>query len=126
GIQGSEQQPNEYTFSFLLGLLKEISAFGIQYFNIYSSKKLIVTKGRPIGKIIPKDFVVNQLHGNVSDFHCEILDNTQLRQYATIFYQTAIAIGNDLQIISKTDALDGADIKSLITTATSKFKPFIV
>lgn len=126
GHQGAESNVSEYTFSFLLGLLNEISSFGVQFFNTYSTRKLVITKGKPIGRVVPKAFVKNQLLGRFDEFQCEILDNSQLRLYATVFYHTAISINQELRGLLASKAFKGVDVQLLTQLATSRLKPYIV
>lgn len=126
GYQGVDGKASEYSFSFLLGLLNEIASFGVQFFNIYSTRKTVATRGKPAGRIIPKAFVRNQLLGRFDEFECEVLDNSQLRLFATVFYHTAISISSDLSKLGSSKALSGVDIQLLSKMASSRLRPYIV
>ncbi|WP_407507080.1 hypothetical protein [Vibrio parahaemolyticus] len=124
--QGIEGKSGEYSFSFLLGLLSELSSFGVHFFNIYSTRKKVNSKGKPQGRIVPKSFVKNQLMGKFDEFECEILDNSQLRLFATVFYHTAMSVSNDLSKLGASNALKGLDIQLLTKVATLRLKPYVL
>lgn len=124
--QGVEGRFGEYSFSFLLGLLSEISSFGAHFFHIYSTRKKVISKGKPHGRIVPKSFVKNQLIGKFDEFECEVLDNSQLRLFATVFYHTSKSVSNDLSKLGASTALKGVDVQLLTKVAASRLRPYIL
>ncbi|KHT53260.1 hypothetical protein RJ44_19880 [Alteromonas macleodii] len=126
GRTSIEDKPDEFSFTFLLGLLHEIANFGTHFFNIYSTRKRIASKGKPIGRVVPDSFVMNQLKGKYDLFECETLDNSTLRLFATVFYHTAASVLKELQSLSIDEALSGANAQMLGQRSMSRLKPYVV
>ncbi len=124
--QGVESKLGDYSFSFLIGLLAEISSFGTHFFNIYSTRKKIISPGKPRGRIDQIAFVKDQLAGKHNIFACEVLDNKQLRQFATVFYFTAMSIVNDLNQISSSNVFKGLDVVRLKKIVSNRLRPYVV
>lgn len=126
GLHGVVNAQSEYSFSFLLGLLNEISSFGVHFFNIYSTRKRISTRGKPIGRVVPTTFVRNQILGKYDEFECEVLDNYQLRLFATVFFHTAMSVTKELSFFDNSRTIKGLDIALLCKVASSRLKPYII
>lgn len=123
---GSTDIKSEYSFSYLLGLLSDLSNFGTHFFNIYSSRKRVISKGKPKGRIVPFSFVKSQLMGKFDQFECEVLDNSNLRLFATVFYHTAMSVSKELEFWTKTTAMSGIEAENMKKSVVAKLKPYIV
>lgn len=116
---------SEYSFAHLIGLLKEISNLSAGFVNIYSKKKLIKSKGSVRGRIISNSFVCNQLLGNLDLVESEILDNQEMKEYATVFYYTALSILERINSSSIDKAFKNFDSNALFNKVKSILKPYV-
>jgi len=114
---------NQFSWSFLLGLLDEINDFGVHNFLIFNSKKVLHGRTSIIGRPIAKSLVMNMTRGQFG-VDCEVLDNYRQRQYASLFFATAKSIYRDLNnwkaIIRRTDIRIGTTYNSI----SAKLKHF--
>lgn len=113
---------SEFGFSFLLGLIQDIADFSTQLLNVFSQRKKIVARGSPRGRINPVSFVRNQMLSKHDEFECMVLDNTRLREYATVFLQTVNMVKRDLDNIGIFSVIRAGETEAMVRSIQSMLR----
>lgn len=118
-----EQEENQFSWAFLLGLLDDIDDFGAHHFLIFNSKKILKGRSSVVGRPVPKSLVMNMARGRFG-IDCEVLDNFRQRQYASLFFATAKSIFHDLTRWQSLIRRSDAQLSSTLNSITAKLKHF--
>lgn len=118
-----EVSNNQFSWTFLLGLLEDINSFGVHHFLIFNSKKTLSGRNAVQGRPLAKSLVLNMARGRLG-IDCEVLDNYMQRQYASIFFATAKSIFRDLRNWQSVIKRSDAHLSGTYNSIAAKLKQF--
>ena len=118
-----EEEENQFSWAFLLGLLEDINNFGVHHFLIFNSKKVLSGRSSVIGRPVAKSLVMNMARGRFG-IDCEVLDNYRQRQYASLFFATAKSIFHDLMSWQAVIKRSNAHLSGTYNSIAAKLKQF--